>query len=159
MQHDLKIKFETTNLKESPQKRLSGLTKKKGISKPIFKLKKEVTFVKQPYGLKSGGKSTQKAKKAVGSSKASAGGKTDKHNGEVKERNINFTEKLQSAFRKDVYEESSPSTDEEQGEESKKGFDHFFKHKKDRKHKEGNLITMNLDLGKRGLYILQGLSS
>lgn len=42
---------------------------------------------------------------------AKSGGKTDKHNKEVKEGNINFSTRLLEKAKKDDYEDSSASSD------------------------------------------------
>ena len=112
------------------------------------------------------------------SSKA-RGSRTDKHDKEVKEMNINFTSKLREKAVADCYEESSPSSEGDSKRSnvftrlsnscrskksntrvsvsSRRNRKQRMGAPKKRQSNSGKLITLNLDMGKRGFYILHGL--
>mgnify|MGYP000123431498 CR=1 FL=1 len=81
--------------------------------------------------------------KLIGSKSAKSGGRTDKHNKKVKEGNVNFSRRLLEKAKEDKYESSEASSENEI----------------DISPAKGELITLNLDLGGRGIFILHGLNT
>lgn len=154
----------------------------------LFNLKKEVVFKELPnvvgknvkgspkkvvimsklinknYNSRIGSQSnTHKSKKSKGKSNTNNSSKADTYNRKVREQNLNFTSKLREKLQYDHYEESSGATYSPKSDSM--GFDVSSKrrYKVERRREseglEGQLITLNLDMGHRGVYVLHGLDT
>lgn len=133
--------------------------------KPMFKLKKDVVFRDLPNVMSKSIASTTKTihkKKADMSGKVSSSSrgdltKTSYYNRKVREGNTDFTSKLREKLRDDIYEDSSSSNTDGTFSSHHSALD--AEESKQEHSQQGQLITLNLDMGKRGIYVLHGLDT